>query len=154
MATPNIATGVTERNKPIAFRSNVCWRFEAALNAGAGIFTPIFDVVHDGRPLTEIEVGGVPVVQVPSPYFRLMVAMPTGAGANNPGARLNVFNISDTGAQGSPFTYYIQARAGTGANVYRYESISRRCQFRLVNTPLGPVAALVQTFQFEIVVEG
>ncbi len=154
MATPNLTAGVFERNKPLTYRPNTIWRFEGSLGAGAAITTPIFDVIGDGRPLTELELLGSRVVRVPSPFFRIVVAMPTGSAANNPGAQLQVFHILDSGSQASPFTYYVQARSGTGANLYRYECIGRRCQFRLQNTPLGPVAALVQTYQCEIMCEG
>ncbi len=158
MPTPNLTSGVTERNKPQNYsRPHVVWRFEGSLGAGSSITTPIFDVVPDGRPLTEIEVAqgvGIRLVRVPSPYFRIVVVMPTGSGSNNPGGRLNVNHIQDSGGTQSPFTYYVQARSGSGANVYRYECIGRRCQFRLANSPLGPVAALVQTYQCEILVEG
>jgi len=154
MATPGITSGVTERNKPISIRPSVAYRFENSLAAGASITTPIFDVVSDGRPLNEIEIGSAAIVRVPSPFFRICVAMPSGASSNNPGGRLQVFNIVDSGAQGSPFTYYVQPRAGSGANFYSFDCIGRRCQFRLQNTPLGFVAALVQVYQLEIVVEG
>lgn len=153
MATPNITAGVTERNKPLVYRSNVVFRYENTLGVGNSFTTPIFDVVCDGRPFSEVEIGTAAIVRVPSPYFRIAVGL-TGAAGNNPGGVLNVFHLQDAGTQANPFTYYVQPRAGTGMNVYRYECIGRRCQFRLANTPLGPVAALSQAFQLEIVVEG
>lgn len=153
MATPNITSGVVERNKPIVYRSNVVHRAEVTLNAGSSFTTPIFDVVGDGRPFNEIEIGSASVVRVPSPYFRIVVGNGP-AGGNNPGAVLNVFHLGDAGTQFSPFTYYVQPRSGNGMCVFRYECIGRRCQFRLANSPLGPVAALVQGYVLEIVVEG
>lgn len=158
MATPNLTSGIVERNKPQNYsRPHVVWRFEGVLNAGSSISTPVFDTVPDGRPLTEIEVAqgiGIRLVRVASAYFRIAVVMPSGSGSNNPGGRLQVFHIADAGGQGSPFTFYVQPRSGSGANFYRYHCIGRRCQFRLQNVPLGPVAALNQTYQCEITVEG
>lgn len=153
MATPNITAGVVERNKPIVYRSNVVHRFEATLGAGASFTTPIFDVIGDGRPFTEIEIGSAAVIRVPSPFFRIAVSNDV-ASAANPGGLLNVFHLIDTGGQVNPFTYYLQPRSGSGICVFRYECVGRRCQFRLLNSPLGPVAALVQTYRLEIVVEG
>jgi hypothetical protein len=154
MATPNLTSGVLERNKPLAVRSNVVWRFEGSLAAGASITTPIFDVVIDGFPLNQVEVGTAAVVRIPSPYLRIVVVMPTSSGNGNPGGVLNVSHISDTGSPQSPFTLYCQPRSGSGANVYGYEVIGRRCQFTLANTPLGLSAALLQQYFFEIVSEG
>lgn len=153
MATPNLSGGVLERNKPLTYRPHVAWRFEATLAGGGSITTPIFDIVPDGRPFTEVEIGAFNVVRVPSSVFRIVVGLGT-ASTNNPGARFQVFHLQDNGGQLSPFTWYVQARSGQGLNFYRYQCPGRRCQFRFVNTPLGPVAALNQTFQVEIEVEG
>lgn len=157
MATPGIGSGVVERVKPQRTRKNVCWRLEASLGAASSVFTPVFDCVADGRPLSETELAataGSGLVVVPSPHFFVTVVMPTAAGSTNPGARLQVFAISDTGGQDSPFTWYVQPRSGTGAHFYRYTMTGRRCQFRILNTPLGPVAAAVQTFKMTVVNEG
>lgn len=153
MATPNITSGVVERNKPIGIRPNVVWRWESSLGAGASITTPRFDVVPDGNPFTEVESGGT-IVRVPSPYARIMVGLGTGAGSNNPGLVLSVFHLLDVATQLNPFTYYVQPRSGAGCAFFRYQVIGRRCQFTLANSPLGPVAALAQTLQLEIVFEG
>ncbi len=125
------------------------WRFEGSLTAGSTIFTPIFDVVPDGRPT------GSPAafIRVASPYFRIVVVTPFGAASNNPGGRLEVFTITDIGSTRSAFRLYVQPRSGGGANVYRYESVSRRCRFQLVNATFGG-SGLTQDYQVEIVAEG
>lgn len=149
MANPNITSGVLERQKPIRLPGNVCWRFEGTLNAGGSITTPIFDCVGDGRPLTQAEVGSFNVVRVPSRYFILSVLS-----SALPGARVNVFHITDAGSQDNPFQLWVPVDGGTSNTPYRYELLGRRCQFRLQNTPLGVSAAANQVFHFEIVNEG
>jgi len=149
LTTPNLTSGVTERNKPVRYPHNVCWRFEGTLNAGTSITTPIFDVMEGGNPLNEVEVGAVNVVRVASRYFVLSVLS-----SALPGARINVFHITDTGSQDNPFQLYVPVDGGTSNTNYRYECVGRRCQFRLQNTPLGVSAAANQVFHFEIVNEG
>jgi len=149
MTTPTITSGVLERVKPLTLRPHVVFRFESVLNAGNSITTPIFDTVGDGRPLTEVEVGGSSVIRVASRIFTLCVVINT-----TPGMRINCFQISDNGGQQSSNQLYVPLKDGGGDNYYRYECIGRRCQFRLVNSPLGTVAGAGSSTFFEVVCEG
>src|SRR5258708_32767004 len=92
MATPNLDAGVIERGKPFAWPSHLVWRFEAVLGAGSSITSPIFGIVQDGRPLTEIEVGALSGVKVPGPPLRL-AALTQAA----PNLRLTLQLIPDSG---------------------------------------------------------
>lgn len=162
MTTPNIGSGVTERNKPVSRAPSVVYRREQSLSRGSTITTPIFDLGADGWPLNDAELaglGGLSVVRIPSPYMRVVITSSIGAGATNPGGLLNILEISDAGGFGLPFTYYIQPRRSSatamqGCNVYRYTMVGRRCVFQLQNFPLGKVLGLAQTYRLEIVSEG
>lgn len=157
MATPNIESGIVETNKPRSYGFQTVWRWENALVAGAVIATPIFDVGRDGFP--QAPVGQLRIVRVPSPDFRLMVSMSSNI-AGNPGGQLKAVHFTDNGfaLSGTVTTFYVQPRSmssGPGPTVFfRYHSMGRRVGFQLVNTPLGKVAAFVQTYRLEVSVEG
>lgn len=157
MPSPDIATGTNERNKPIASRSGVVWRFEKTMVQGEGIFSPIFEVVRDGFPLDQGFAGFV--IPVASPYFRIIVAA-NAALSTNPGGQLKVWHVQDSGVIAiMAYKWYLQpkaAAAGQGQSVsfFSYECIARRCRFNLVNLGPGPVLSPAQAYRLEITVEG
>lgn len=151
MTTPNLTSGVSEFVKPRRWGSAVCWRFEGSLAAGGTILTPIFDYIGDGRPFTEVEVsnaGGAGVVRVPS-RFCVITHQHQGS---VPGARLQVFHLTDTAGQGSATQFY--AQGGNKFNRWLYELCGRRCQFRLQNVPLGTATGQAGTQFLELTWEG
>lgn len=148
MATPGIESGVVEFAKPRRMRKSVCWRFEGQLAAGALLLSPVFDLVSDGRPYSETELGSATVVAGVSPDFVITVACDP-AGGTNPGAQFMCGVVEDTPAS-RRFHCYLQPKSGTGPQMFRWRCPGRRCIFRLLNTPLGPVPALVQTFKMTV----
>jgi hypothetical protein len=143
MATPNITSGVAELQKPRAYPPNSVFRFESTLGNGSSITTPIFDCVGDGWPLTEIEVGAVSVVRVPSKAFGVFVQINTTAGM-----RLAIHQISDNGGQQILRQIYIPLDDTLGQYV-GWTCPGRRCQFRLLNSPFA-VAGVNSSTIFEV----
>lgn len=148
MATPALDAGVIERGKPFAYPSHAVWRFEAVLGAGSSITTPIFEIVPDGRPLTEIEVGAFSVVKVPSPNFGIAVL-----GQTTPNMRLTIQLIQDNGNAQPYRVIFVPTVEGVEVQFYQWRCPGRRCQFRLSNTPLGTLGASGSDTRFEITSE-
>jgi hypothetical protein len=146
LTTPNITAGVTELQKPRHYGSNVVWRGETSLVNGASLTSPIFDCVGDGWPLTQVEIGSASVVRVPSPRFLIECRVD----ALN--MQLQIFRIQDNGTQTPVRTLYVPNVPNSENKAYRFTSGSRRCQFRILNTPLGTVTGTT-TVQIEIVNE-
>jgi hypothetical protein len=137
LTTPNIATGVTERQKPNALGANVVFRFEGSLVAGAALVTPIFELVRDGFPLNQVEVGASLIVPVRSPLFRFTVFMDTTIGM-----QLSTARIQDNGSVQTPFGIYFAHGGGAGYDYQtEYEATSRRVRFTIINSPMGGFAA-------------
>jgi len=149
MTTPNIGSGVVERVKPVRLRSQAVFRFEAALGAGASITTPIFDCVSDGWPYTQVEVGGAALIRVASPQFHVYVMI-----TSTVGMRLDIFELHDSGAQLNPVTIYVPSDGGNSYKPVKWQCPGRRCQFRLLNTPLGTLPGTTSTAVLEVVNEG
>lgn len=148
MATPNLTSGVLERGKPFSYPSHVTWRFEGVLGAGSTITTPIFEIVPDGQPLTEIEVGAFAVVKVPSRRFGIAVLLQT-----TPNMKLTLQLIQDNGNPQPYRVIFVPTVDNTEVQMYEWICPGRRCQFRLANTPLGTLAGSGSDTRFEVTSE-
>jgi hypothetical protein len=148
VATPALDAGVIERGKPFAWPSHLVWRFEGVLGNGSTITTPIFEIVQDGRPLTEVEVGAFAVVKVPGPRFGIAVLSQT-----TPNMRLTLQLIQDNGNPQPYRVLFVPTVDGTEVQFYEWKCPGRRCQFRLANTPLGTLAGSGSDTRFEITSE-
>lgn len=161
MPTPNVDSGVVERNKPLRYASNVVYRREQLMARGATIFTPVFDCLADGFPLTDLELLflNVSQVTVPSPYLRLTVSLSVGAANGNPGGTVFVYEIQDGGTILPTLKFWVQPQHVTGApannfSTRRFEMQGRRCMFAIQNTGLGPRIPAIQTYRVEVLAEG
>lgn len=144
MATPNIGSGVIEVKKPRGEHGfATVYRFEGVIGAGSSITTPIFDVVGDGWPYNELEVGSFNVVRVSSPVFRVFVLINTTAGM-----RLTCFHVQDNGNQQTARQVYIPLDDAQGQFV-GWRAVGRRVQFRLQNSPFA-VAGVNSDTRFEV----
>ena len=148
MATPNLTSGVVERGKPLAYPSHVVWRFEGVLGAASTITTPIFDVVQDGNPLTEVEIGAFNVVKVPSRRFGIAVLVQT-----TPNMQLTLQLIQDNGNPQPLRVLFVPNVDGVEVQLFEFLCPGRRCQFRLANSPLGTGAAAGSDTRFEVTSE-
>ena len=151
MPSPDITSGTTERNKALRIPHRVVWRLERVFNQGETLFTPVFDVVTDGYP---VNLGVSAVIPVPSSRFNITVAL-AGVASNNPGGQFRVLVVNDNGSFDASgiYKYYIQPRHAGGCTFIRYEAVSRRCRFSILNGLFGAVVGIIQGYNVEISVE-
>jgi hypothetical protein len=151
VTTPNITGGATESQKPRALRPNVVWRVETTLANLSTISSPIFDLLGDGFPYNELEVGAFSVVRVPGRRWSIACEI-TGGSVN---MRLNIFHVQDAGSRQPQRVIYVPSLAtGVESRPYRFNQTTRRVQFRLDNSPVGTGGGILTTIVLEVVNEG
>ncbi len=148
MTTPNITSGVSEFAKPRAFRPHVVFRFESTLGALSSISTPIFDTVPDGFPHSEVEVSGFSLVRAAGKRFTVYAMI-----TSTIGMRVFIYNVQDNGVRQGLREIYIPSDGGNSWGVFEWESPGRRCQFLLINSPLGASPGTNSNAFFEVVNE-
>lgn len=149
MTTPNIGSGVTELVKPRRWRPNLVFRFESTLGAGSSITTPIFDTVPDGFPYSEIELGGGSVIRCASKFFTVYVMI-----TSTLAMKLDIFALQDNGSQLNPSTIFVPSDGNNSYKAIEWTCPGRRCQFRVINQPLGPSPGTNSALTLEVVNEG
>jgi len=149
MTTPNLSGGVNEFQKPRVLRPNVVFRFESTLNTNVSFTTPIFDCVGDGWPFNEVEDGAGAIIRVPSFHFGIYVMITTTVGM-----KLDIFALTDGAGQVNPRSIYVPSDASNSYQFFQWRCPGRRCQFRLINTPLGTVGGTNSSAILEVTNEG